>query len=61
MLGADRSTKLLEICRKKYDDFNMLAADACNLPIRSGSCDAVLSIAVLHHLSSKSARLKALY
>lgn len=37
-----------------------MAADAIKLPIRSSSCDAAISIAVLHHLSSRALRLQAL-
>lgn len=37
-----------------------MAADTLKVPIRNYSCDAVLSIAVLHHLSTLELRLKAL-
>ena len=37
-----------------------MASDALKLPIRSNSCDAVICIALLHHLSTKELRTKAL-
>ena len=38
----------------------MAVADGFHLPYRSGCCDAVLCIAVLHHLSSAARRLRML-
>ena len=35
---------------------DVLMADALCLPMRPGSCDAVLCIAVLHHISSVARR-----
>ena len=35
-------------------------ADTLSVPIRSGSVDAVLSIAVLHHISTEARRVAAL-
>lgn len=35
----------------------VVAADAVNLPIRSGIFDAAISIAVLHHISSEVSSL----
>ncbi len=37
-----------------------LVADALRLPYRPGSCDAVLCIAVLHHLTSRARRVRLL-
>lgn len=38
----------------------MAVADALRLPYRSASCDAAISIAVLHHLSSDARRRQAI-
>jgi len=37
---------------------DVLLADALRLPFRTSSCDAVLCIAVLHHISSEARRLQ---
>lgn len=39
---------------------DVLVADAMALPYKSGCCDAVLCIAVLHHISSVERRVKLL-
>jgi len=48
-IGTDRSAKLLEICAEK--GFSTFTADCMQLPIRNCSLDAVICIAVIHHLS----------
>uniref|UniRef100_K3WLA9 Fe2OG dioxygenase domain-containing protein n=1 Tax=Globisporangium ultimum (strain ATCC 200006 / CBS 805.95 / DAOM BR144) TaxID=431595 RepID=K3WLA9_GLOUD len=57
IVGGDRSSNLVKIC--KESDLNVMVCDAMTVPIRSGSCDAALSIAVLHHLSTLHHRLAA--
>lgn len=39
---------------------DVLVCDGLQLPYRAGCCDAVLCIAVLHHMGSKGRRLKLL-
>ena len=39
---------------------DVLMADALCLPMRPGSCDAVLCIAVLHHISAEARRVRLL-
>jgi tRNA (uracil-5-)-methyltransferase TRM9 len=39
---------------------DVAVADGFALPFRKGSCDAVLCIAVLHHVSSSARRLRLL-
>mgnify|MGYP001067948350 CR=1 FL=1 len=39
---------------------DVAVADAMCLPYRPGSCDGVLCIAVLHHISSQQRRLRLL-
>lgn len=57
IIGGDRSSNLASIC--KQSGLNVMVCDAMVVPIRSSSCDAALSIAVLHHLSTLHHRLTA--
>nr|CCA16369.1 alkylated DNA repair protein alkB 8 putative [Albugo laibachii Nc14] len=57
IFGGDRSSKLVNICSTQ--GLKALVLDALSVPIRSDSCDAALSIAVLHHLSSLEHRIMA--
>ncbi|XP_072783687.1 tRNA (carboxymethyluridine(34)-5-O)-methyltransferase ALKBH8 isoform X3 [Taeniopygia guttata] len=50
MVGCDRSKNLVDICGEKH--FQAFVCDALSVPIRSGSCDACISIAVIHHFST---------
>ncbi|NWR62803.1 ALKB8 protein, partial [Bucorvus abyssinicus] len=54
-IGCDRSKNLVDICGEK--NFQALVCDALSVPIRSGSCDACISIAVIHHFSTAERRL----
>ena len=56
-MGCDRSTGLAEICRSK--SFQVLLADCLQLPYISNVLDAVLCIAVIHHLSTNERRKQA--
>jgi len=56
-VGGDRSARLAQICGAR--GLNALVCDAMRVPIRSASCDAALSIAVLHHLSTEHHRVAA--
>ncbi|XP_070605830.1 tRNA (carboxymethyluridine(34)-5-O)-methyltransferase ALKBH8 isoform X2 [Erythrolamprus reginae] len=58
MLGCDRSKTLVDICGEK--EFQAFVCDALTVPIRSGSCDACISIAVIHHFSTMERRLAVL-
>lgn len=53
-IGCDRSTKLLEV--SKEIDHETFACDAVKLPFVSNMFDAVICIAVLHHLASVDRR-----
>uniref|UniRef100_A0A452S9D7 Methyltransferase type 11 domain-containing protein n=1 Tax=Ursus americanus TaxID=9643 RepID=A0A452S9D7_URSAM len=50
MIGCDRSQNLVDICRDRH--FQAVVGDALAVPLRSGSCDACISIAVIHHFST---------
>lgn len=49
-IGCDRSQNLVDICRDRH--FQAVVGDALAVPLRSGSCDACISIAVIHHFST---------
>lgn len=57
-VGGDRSSRLVSICGGR--GLEAMVADALAVPLRSQSCDAVLSIAVLHHLSTLGHRQAAI-
>ncbi|NXM65603.1 ALKB8 protein, partial [Serilophus lunatus] len=54
-VGCDRSKNLVDICGEKH--FQAFVCDALSVPIRSGSCDACISVAVIHHFSTAERRL----
>ncbi|XP_021565719.1 alkylated DNA repair protein alkB homolog 8 isoform X2 [Carlito syrichta] len=58
MIGCDRSQNLVDICRERR--FQTFVCDALAVPVRSGSCDACLSIAVIHHFATAERRVAAL-
>ncbi|XP_011691611.1 PREDICTED: alkylated DNA repair protein alkB homolog 8 isoform X2 [Wasmannia auropunctata] len=57
-LGCDRSSGLMDICRKR--GFEVLQCDCLYLPYRDDSVDAAVSIAVIHHLSTRERRRRAI-
>ncbi|XP_052362177.1 alkylated DNA repair protein alkB homolog 8 isoform X7 [Oncorhynchus keta] len=50
-VGCDRSSALVQICSER--GFQAFVSDALNVPLRSDTCDACISIAVIHHLSTQ--------
>ncbi|KAI1893935.1 hypothetical protein AGOR_G00128770 [Albula goreensis] len=56
-MGCDRSQSLVQICAER--GFQAFVSDALNVPLRSGVCDACISIAVIHHFSTQERRLAA--
>jgi alkylated DNA repair protein alkB family protein 8 len=58
-IASDRSEGLVEICSDKYG-FDVSVADATDLPYRSNQFDAVINIAVMHHISNYARRLQLL-
>ena len=60
MIGTDRSFNLVSCARERDQKFQTFVADSLQLPLRSESFDAVISIAVVHHFSSTSLRVQAL-
>ncbi|KAI3888189.1 hypothetical protein MKX03_020587 [Papaver bracteatum] len=57
-IGCDISPPLINICLDRGNE--VMVADAVNMPYRNDFGDAVISIAVLHHLSTESRRIKAI-
>ncbi|XP_066442323.1 alkylated DNA repair protein alkB homolog 8 isoform X2 [Eleutherodactylus coqui] len=57
MIGCDRSKNLVDICGKRK--FEACVCDALSVPFRSGSFDACISIAVIHHFATEERRLAA--
>ncbi|XP_037697248.1 alkylated DNA repair protein alkB homolog 8 isoform X2 [Choloepus didactylus] len=58
MIGCDCSQNLVDICRERQ--FQAFVCDALAVPIRSESCDACISIAVIHHFATVERRVTAL-
>ncbi|XP_044298162.1 alkylated DNA repair protein alkB homolog 8 isoform X2 [Varanus komodoensis] len=56
--GCDRSKTLVDISGKR--GFQAFVCDALSVPVRSGSCDACISIALIHHFSTEERRLASL-
>ncbi|XP_040567318.1 uncharacterized protein fid [Lepeophtheirus salmonis] len=57
-VGSDRCRSLAQICREK--DHEILHCDNLYLPFRDESLDAVLSIAVIHHVATAERRVRAI-
>ncbi|EFA02468.1 hypothetical protein TcasGA2_TC008156 [Tribolium castaneum] len=57
-MGGDKSMRLTEVARDKENE--VIALDNLALPFRDESLDAVLSIAVVHHLATTERRICAL-
>uniref|UniRef100_A0AAY4CR19 Methyltransferase type 11 domain-containing protein n=1 Tax=Denticeps clupeoides TaxID=299321 RepID=A0AAY4CR19_9TELE len=57
-VGCDRSQSLVQICADR--GFQAFLSDALCVPLRSDSCDACISIAVIHHFSTQERRVAAI-
>ncbi|XP_003486535.2 alkylated DNA repair protein alkB homolog 8 isoform X1 [Bombus impatiens] len=57
-VGCDRSYNLMKICRSK--GFEVSLSDCLYLPYKDNSLDAVICIAVIHHLSTHERRKQAI-
>ncbi|KEP65699.1 UNVERIFIED_CONTAM: methyltransferase domain-containing protein [Hammondia hammondi] len=61
LMGVDLSRPLLELAQENAHARGRLAVATClNTNIRAGIADAVISIAVTHHLASEERRLRAI-
>eukprot|EP00768_Dysnectes_brevis_P004160 gnl/Dysnectes_brevis/2969_a3656_954.p1 GENE.gnl/Dysnectes_brevis/2969_a3656_954~~gnl/Dysnectes_brevis/2969_a3656_954.p1 ORF type:complete len:304 (-),score=24.72 gnl/Dysnectes_brevis/2969_a3656_954:24-866(-) len=57
--GIDFSVELAAIAAEKHPHTSVLHANILKLPFKSNSFDAIISIAVIHHLSTPERRLDA--
>lgn len=60
LIGSDRSSGLIECAREIDKDHNVLVADGMQLPHRNGIFDFAISIAVVHHWSTRERRIAAI-
>ena len=56
--GCDFSKGLVEICLQK--NLNVILGDVLNIPYQTNTFDYTICIAVIHHLSTKEKRVKAI-
>ncbi|XP_054719529.1 alkylated DNA repair protein alkB homolog 8-like isoform X2 [Uloborus diversus] len=57
-IGCDASSKLAQVCALRKSE--VLIADCLKLPFRDNCADVIICIAVIHHLSTKARRAKAI-
>ena len=58
MIGNDTCNKLLQIINNKNNNSNIVQANGLNLPYKTNYLDGIISIAVIHHISSYKKRLE---
>lgn len=59
-IGTDRSFNLTTIARERNPGSQNFVCNSLNLPLRNSCFDSVISIAVIHHFSTKTLRIKAI-
>lgn len=57
-IGIDNCIKFIDICRQK--NLNVVNSNITNIPLKNNTADAIICIAVLHHLSNPQNRLTAI-
>lgn len=57
-IGIDNCKKFVEIC--KSQNLNVIESDVINIPLSNMSADAIICIAVFHHLENHKIRKKCL-
>ncbi|XP_067000692.2 alkylated DNA repair protein alkB homolog 8 isoform X2 [Anabrus simplex] len=57
-IGCDRSSNLAVVCKER--GFQIFNCNCLSVPLRDGIADGCISIAVIHHLSTKDRRLRAI-
>ena len=57
-IGLDNCENFIKICKNK--NLNVVNGNIINIPFQKNSADAIICIAVFHHLSNQSNRLLAL-
>jgi ubiquinone/menaquinone biosynthesis C-methylase UbiE len=56
--ALDNSENLLEIVNKKYPHIKTSLSDVTATPYKSNEFDAIISVAVIHHLATESRRIQ---
>ena len=57
-VGIDNCENFVKICHKK--NLSVINANMTKIPLQNNSADAIICIAVLHHLASEKSRIDAL-
>lgn len=57
-IGIDNCENFINICKEKK--FDVINSNIVQVPLKNNSADAIICIAVLHHLSTQENRIKAL-
>ena len=57
-IGIDNCNNFVKICHKK--NLNVINANMINIPLKDESADAIICIAVFHHLADEKSRINAL-
>lgn len=60
IIGSDRSDGLIECARGINPSYNLLVADGLNLPHKNETFDFAISIAVVHHWSTRERRVEVI-
>ncbi|SCW02802.1 LAFE_0F14598g1_1 [Lachancea fermentati] len=60
ILGSDRSSGLIECAHELNSHYNLIVADGMHLPHRDKTFDFAISIAVVHHWSTRGRRVEAI-
>ncbi|CCD23758.1 tRNA (carboxymethyluridine(34)-5-O)-methyltransferase NDAI_0C00970 [Naumovozyma dairenensis CBS 421] len=60
LIGSDRSSGLIECAHDINNQYNILIADGLNLPHRENTFDFAISIAVVHHWTTRERRIDAI-
>ncbi|CCK68801.1 tRNA (carboxymethyluridine(34)-5-O)-methyltransferase KNAG_0B03590 [Huiozyma naganishii CBS 8797] len=60
VIGSDRSDGLITCARGINEEYNVVVADGLALPHRDGSFDFAISIAVVHHWTTRERRVAAI-
>ncbi|SMN17809.1 similar to Saccharomyces cerevisiae YML014W TRM9 tRNA methyltransferase [Maudiozyma saulgeensis] len=61
IIGSDRSDGLIECAHGINSHYNVMVADGMNLPHRDNTFDFAISIAVVHHWTTRERRVQAIH
>ncbi|EDO18918.1 hypothetical protein Kpol_1023p89 [Vanderwaltozyma polyspora DSM 70294] len=60
IIGSDRSSGLIECASRLNGSYNVMVADGMHLPHKDNTFDFAISIAVVHHWSTRERRINAI-